>query len=78
MMRHLVPYLGGYGPIEISPNASMNPHFSISAEGNMGNMSITQMLDKQTMTGAGQLIYNEWTPTRMAGEYYRIIKQITK
>jgi hypothetical protein len=44
----------------------------------MGNMSIKQMLDKQTMTGAGQLIYNEWTPTRMAGEYYRIIKQITK
>jgi hypothetical protein len=79
MMRHLVPYLGGYGPIEISPKATeVNPHFSISTEGNMGNMSIKQMLDKQTMTGAGQLIYNEWTPTRMAGEYYRIIKQITK
>ncbi len=39
--------------------------------------SIRSLIDYQTRNRVPDLIYNEWSPTRMASEYYRMIKKIT-
>lgn len=39
--------------------------------------SIRQLIDKQIKNKSPELVYNEWSPSRMAGEYYNIIRKIT-
>lgn len=40
--------------------------------------SIKELVEKQKRYNTPQLIYNEWSPSRMTGEYYKIIYKILK
>ncbi len=51
----------------------LTPYFGAYGE----DGSIKQLIEKQIRDKTSDLVYNEWNPSRMAGEYYKIIKKIT-
>lgn len=51
----------------------LTPYFGAYGE----DGTIKQLIENQLRNKTPDLVYNEWSPSRMAGEYYKIIKKIT-